>query len=67
MENAEDQIDDLKQQLDDALGAEDMVVQLTERTLHMGEVSLPVVFVNSRFPSDVAIPVLENGGNENRD
>lgn len=38
LENAENQIDDLKQQLDDALGAEDMVVQLTERTLEMGEV-----------------------------
>lgn len=38
LENAENQIDDLKQQLDDALGAEDLVVQLTERTLEMSEV-----------------------------
>lgn len=44
LENAENQIDDLKQQLDDALGAEDMVVQLTERTLSMADVSL-LVFV----------------------
>jgi dynactin 1 len=33
------QIDSLKQQLDDALGAEDMLVQLTERNLLLGEVS----------------------------
>lgn len=38
LENAENQIDDLKQQLDDALGAEEMVVQLTERTLETSEV-----------------------------
>jgi hypothetical protein len=38
LENAENQIDDLKQQLDDALGAEEMVVQLTERMLEMSEV-----------------------------
>ncbi|KAI9513092.1 dynein associated protein-domain-containing protein [Russula earlei] len=35
--NAETQIEDLKIQLDDALGAEEMVVQLTERTLTLGE------------------------------
>jgi dynactin 1 len=36
--NAEAQIEDLKVQLDDALGAEDMLEQLTERNLQMGEV-----------------------------
>jgi len=41
LENAENQVDDLKQQLDDALGAEDMLVQLTERNLLMGEVRMP--------------------------
>ena len=37
--NAEDQIDELKQQLDDTLGAEEMLEQLTERNLVLGEVS----------------------------
>ncbi|KAJ4492110.1 dynein associated protein-domain-containing protein [Lentinula edodes] len=37
LSNAETQIDDLKLQLDDALGAEDMLVQLTERNLVLGE------------------------------
>ena len=36
--NAETQIEDLKLQLDDALGAEEMLVQLTERNLMLGEV-----------------------------
>lgn len=35
--NADTQIEDLKVQLDDALDAEEMVVQLTERTLMLGE------------------------------
>ncbi|CAG8706507.1 7985_t:CDS:2, partial [Acaulospora colombiana] len=35
--NADIQIDSLKQQLDDAMGAEDMLVQLTERNLLLGE------------------------------
>lgn len=35
--NADVQIDSLKQQLDDAMGAEDMLVQLTERNLLLGE------------------------------
>ncbi|KAL4247405.1 dynactin subunit family protein [Abortiporus biennis] len=35
--NAEIQIEDLKAQLDDALGAEEMLVQLTERNLMLGE------------------------------
>ena len=42
--NAEAQVDDLKQQLDDALGAEDMLEQLTERNLQMGEVSRVEIF-----------------------
>ncbi|KAH7886311.1 dynein associated protein-domain-containing protein [Phlebopus sp. FC_14] len=37
LSNAETQIDDLKVQLDDALGAEEMLVQLTERNLILGE------------------------------
>lgn len=37
--NSETQIEDLKLQLDDALGAEEMLVQLTERNLVLGEVS----------------------------
>jgi len=35
--NADAQIDELKLQLDDALGAEDMLVQLTERNLQLSE------------------------------
>ncbi|KAJ7508441.1 dynactin [Mycena galericulata] len=35
--NAEIHIEDLKMQLDDALGAEEMLVQLTERNLMLGE------------------------------
>ncbi|KAI0271447.1 dynein associated protein-domain-containing protein [Gloeopeniophorella convolvens] len=37
LSNADTQIEDLKIQLDDALGAEEMVVQLTERNLMLGE------------------------------
>ncbi|KAI0370083.1 dynactin [Pilatotrama ljubarskyi] len=37
LQNAEVQIEDLKAQLDDALGAEDLLVQLTERNLMLGE------------------------------
>jgi hypothetical protein len=47
LSNAEVQIEDLKLQLDDALGAEEMLVQLTERNLMLGEVraiSLPSPF-----------------------
>lgn len=39
LSNADIQIEDLKIQLDDALGAEELVVQLTERTLMLGEVT----------------------------
>jgi dynactin 1 len=35
---AEAQIEDLKMQVDDAVGAEEMLVQLTERNLELGEV-----------------------------
>lgn len=38
LENAELQVEDLKIQLDDALGAEDMLELLTEKNLAMGEV-----------------------------
>jgi len=38
LQNAEQQIEDLKLQLDDALGAEEMLVQLTERNLMLSEV-----------------------------
>lgn len=44
LENADAHISDLKQQLDNALGAEEMLEQLTERTLFMGEVSRPRPF-----------------------
>lgn len=37
--DAESQVEDLKLQLDDALGAEDLLEQLTERNLLMSEVS----------------------------
>ena len=39
LSTAETQIEHLKVQLDDALGAEDMLVTLTERNLVLGEVS----------------------------
>lgn len=38
LSNAEKQVEELKAQLDDALGAEEMLVQLTERNLVLGEV-----------------------------
>ena len=40
LQNAEQQVEDLKLQLDDALGAEDMLVQLTERNLMLSEVTI---------------------------
>lgn len=39
LSNAESEIEGLKLQIDDALGAEDLLVQLTERNLELGEVS----------------------------
>jgi len=42
LSNAEVQVEDLKVQLDDALGAEEMLVQLTERNLMLGEARLPI-------------------------
>lgn len=41
--NAEVQVEELKMQLDDALGAEEMLVQLTERNLMLGEVRITTV------------------------
>ena len=41
--NAEVQVEELKVQLDDALGAEEMLVQLTERNLMLGEVRLLLI------------------------
>lgn len=38
--NADAQIEDLKVQLDDALGAEEMLVQLTDRNLMLSEVRM---------------------------
>jgi len=38
LRTADSHIEDLKLQLDDALGAEDMVERLTEKNLAMGEV-----------------------------
>ena len=38
LQNAEQQVEDLKMQLDDALGAEEILVQLTERNLMLSEV-----------------------------
>lgn len=43
LNNASVQIQDLKLQLDDALGAEDMLVQLTERNLMLGEVCVCIL------------------------
>jgi cell shape-determining protein MreC len=40
LSNAEAQIEDLKQQLDASLEAEDMLVQLTNRTMTLSEVCL---------------------------
>jgi dynactin 1 len=39
LEVAESQVEDLKIQLDDALGAEDMLEQLSERNLTLSDVS----------------------------
>ena len=42
LSNAESEIESLKEQVDDALGAEDLLVQLTERNLELGEVRTPL-------------------------
>jgi len=60
--NADTQIEDLKMQLDDALGAEEMVVQLTERTLTLGEVTTIPTTYDSLF-----ISYAENRGNAGYD
>ena len=45
LQNAEQQVEDLKLQLDDALGAEEMLVQLTERNLMLSEVLFFAIFL----------------------
>jgi len=45
LQNAEQQVEDLKIQLDDALGAEEILVQLTERNLMLSEVLVFVIFL----------------------
>ena len=45
LQNAEQQVEDLKLQLDDALGAEEMLVQLTERNLMLSEVLFFALFL----------------------
>jgi len=45
LQNAEQQVEDLKIQLDDALGAEEMLVQLTERNLMLSEVLVFAIFL----------------------
>ena len=61
--NAEVQVEDLKLQLDDALGAEEMVVQLTERNLELGEVCLLANMAPFRF----SLFFVENRGNAHYD
>lgn len=43
LQNAEQQVEELKLQLDDALGAEEILVQLTERNLMLSEVTICAV------------------------
>jgi dynactin 1 len=45
LQNAEQQVEDLKLQLDDALGAEEILVQLTERNLMLSEVLVLASFL----------------------
>jgi dynactin 1 len=47
--NADAQIEDLKIQLDDALGAEDMLVQLTDRNLQLSEVCEGALLLDPLF------------------
>lgn len=49
LQNAEQQVEDLKLQLDDALGAEEMLVQLTERNLMLSEVEIFVILATPPF------------------
>lgn len=56
--NAEVQVEDLKLQLDDALGAEEMLVQLTERNLLLGEVG----FIRPRYSYPLLSRSVENRG-----
>ena len=43
LQNAEQQVEELKLQLDDALGVEEILVQLTERNLMLSEVTICAV------------------------
>ncbi|KIO30933.1 hypothetical protein M407DRAFT_222067 [Tulasnella calospora MUT 4182] len=47
LEHADMQIEDLKLQLDDAMGAEEVLVQLTERNLLMSEPYLPQAYIET--------------------
>jgi dynactin 1 len=47
---AENQIEDLKIRLDDVIGAEDLVVQLTEKNLNLNEVCFTHHFITPPFP-----------------
>ena len=58
LQNVEQQVEDLKIQLDDALGAEEMLVQLTERNLMLSEVILFYLLI-ARIP---LISLVENRG-----
>lgn len=64
--NAETQIEELKLQLDDALGAEDLVEQLTERNLMLGEVR-PITMVLDRERSSKGLSYSENRGDADHD
>ena len=64
LQNAEQQVEDLKLQLDDALGAEEMLVQLTERNLMLSEVLSFAIFLRviPLWNSPFLDLVLENRG-----
>lgn len=53
--NADAQIEDLKDQLDDALGAEEMLVQLTDRNLMLSEVCISVSAVIQKQVSAIVL------------
>ena len=59
--NAEAQVEDLKLQLDDALGAEDLLEQLTDRNLQLSEVSTDTSSPASGLDADCDA---ENGRDE---
>jgi hypothetical protein len=65
--NAETQIEDLKLQLDDALGAEEMLVQLTERNLMLGEVRRLLPCLIKRSHLKYTDFMIENRGDADND